>query len=115
MESHVQGLEESYKMQMKNAKTIHKNQMSQEEVDKELAEIRKEFDVLTMLIKENQRVGWTMKKKVKWQRLQQKREQQVNIQLEKELIKLEQTLNVQLRCEELREAELKMEVSICEA
>ena len=41
MESHVQGSKESYKMKMKNAKTIRKNHMSQEELDKELAEIRK--------------------------------------------------------------------------
>ena len=57
-----------------------------------------------------------MKKKVKWQKLQcQKREQEVNIQLAEELIKLEQMMSVQLRCEELKEAKLKMKFSICEA
>ena len=50
---------------------------------------------------------------MKWQRLHAKREKQVNIQLTEELRKLKQLMSVQLRCEELREAELKMEVSIC--
>ena len=68
--------------------------MTDEEYEKELAEIRKEFDVLTMMIEENQRHGWNMKKKVKWQRLQQKREQQMKIQLAEELRKLEQMSNV---------------------
>ena len=38
----------------------------------------------------------------------------MNMQLAEELRKLEQMMSVQLGCEELREAELKMEVSICE-
>ena len=57
----------------------------------------------------NQTHGWTMRKKVKWQRLHAKREKQVNIQLTEVLRILKQML----RCEELREAELKMDVSIC--
>jgi len=57
----------------------------------------------------NQTHGWTMRKKVKWQKLHTKRENQVNIQLMEELRKLEKMLS----CEELREAELKMDVSIC--
>jgi len=38
----------------------------------------------------------------------------VNIQLAGELQKLEQEMNVQLKSEELKEAELRMDVSICE-
>ena len=53
MESHVQGSEESYTINIRNTKTICKNRMSQEKLDKDLAEIRKGFDVLTMLIEEN--------------------------------------------------------------
>ena len=53
-----------------------------------------------------------MKKKVKWQRLQQKREQQANMQLAKESRKLEQMMSVKLRCKKLREIESEMEVSI---
>ena len=89
--------------------------MNDEEYNKELAKIREQFNKLKMMIEENQRYGWIMKKKVKWQRLQQKREQQMNMQLVEELRKLEQVMSVQLGCEELREAELKMEISICEA
>ena len=54
-----------------------------------------------------------MNKKVKWQRLHAKRDQNLKILLTEELRKLEQMMSVQLRCEQLREAELKMEVSIC--
>ena len=92
-----------------------RQQLTDEEYEKELAEIREQFNKLKMMIEENQRYGWTMKKKVKWQRLQQKREQQVNMLLAEELRKLEQMMSVQLECAELREAKLKMEVSICEA
>ena len=38
MEIHVQGSEESYKMKKKGVKEIYKNQMSQEEQDKEIVE-----------------------------------------------------------------------------
>ena len=90
------------------------NKLTDEEYDKELAEIREQFNKLKMMIEENQRYGWTRKNKVKWQRLQQKREQQVNMQLAENMRKLEQRMNMQLECAELIEAELKMEVSICE-
>jgi len=41
--------------------------MSQVEIDKEITEIRGELDVLVMLLEENQRLGWVLKKKsVKW-------------------------------------------------
>ena len=50
---------------------------------------------------------------MKWKRLQVKRNEQVNMQLTEELRKLKQMMGVQLRYEELREAELEMEVSIC--
>ena len=55
-----------------------------------------------MMVEESQRIGWLMKKIVKWQRLKHKREQQMNMQLEEELRKLEQVMSVQLGCEELR-------------
>ena len=51
--------------------------------------------------KVDQRYGWTMRKKVKWHRLQEKRKQQVNMQLIEELRKLEQIIDVQLRIEKL--------------
>ena len=43
-----------------------RRQLTDEEYDKELAEIREQFNKLKMMIKENQRYGWLMKKKVKW-------------------------------------------------
>ena len=62
----------------------------------------------------DQRHGWTMRKRVKWQGLQQKRDQMVNMYLREELRKLEQMMSIQLRHEKLRAAELKVEVSIGE-
>ena len=86
--------------------------MTDEEYEQEKAEIKIHLELLMELLQENVRTrthGWTMRKKVKWQKLHVKREKQVNIQLMEELRKLEQMLS----CEELREAELKMDVSIC--
>lgn len=74
--------------------------MSQEEIDKEIVEVKEQLNVLRMILKENQRLGWALKKKpVKWSKLQRRLQQrQVNWLVEK-----------------LREPELEMEVSICEA
>lgn len=48
-----------------------------------------------------------MRKKVKWHRLQKKREKRVNTKLIEELRKLEQMMDVQLRSEKLKGVELK--------
>lgn len=91
-------------------------QLTDEDYEQEKAKITVHLELLMELLQRNvkdQTHGWTMRKKVKWQRLRAKREQQVNIQLTEELRKLEQMISVQMGCEELREAELKMEVSIC--
>jgi len=70
MRSHVQGLEESYKMKKKGAKEICRKQMSQEERDKEIVEIREQFNKLNMMIEEDQRQGWVLRiKTVKWPKL----------------------------------------------
>ena len=87
-------------------------QLTDEDYEREKAEITVHLELLMELLQKNvkdQTHGWTMRKKVKWQRLHAKREKQVNIQLIEELRKLEQMFG----CEELREAELKMDVSIC--
>jgi len=47
-----------------------------------------------------------MRKKVKWQRLQEKRNQQVNMQLTKELRELEQSLDAKLEIEKFKMVEL---------
>jgi len=101
-----------------NAKENGKR-MSQEELDKEIAEMKEQLNVLMMILEENQRLGWVLRKNpVMWhklqRRLQEKKTQQVNMQLAEELMKLEQVLGVKLRSKELRESELEMEVSICE-
>ena len=93
------------------------NQLTDEEYEKEKAKIAVHLELLMKLLQENtkaQRHGWNMRKRVKWQRLQQKRDQQINMQLTEELKKLEQMMSIQLRCEELRATELKVEVSIDE-
>ena len=89
--------------------------MTDEEYKQEKAEIIVHLELFMELLQRNkdQIHGWTVRKKVKWKRIHAKREQRVNIQLTEELRKLEQMMSVHLRCEELREAELKMEVSIC--
>lgn len=87
-------------------------QLTDEEYEWEKVEITIHLELLMELLQENvkdQTHGWTMRKKVKWQKLHSKREKKVNIQLTEELRKLEQMLSF----EELREAELKMDVSIC--
>ena len=53
MESHMEGSEEGYKMKEKGAQTICRKQMSQAKLDKEIVEIREEFDELVMLLEEN--------------------------------------------------------------
>lgn len=63
-----------------------------------------------------------MRKKVKWQRLQEKSNQQLNMQIIKELRELEQIIDVKLKTENLKRVELQqkkdveedVEVSICE-
>ena len=67
-------------------------QWTDEEYEKEKAEIAVHLELLMELLQESvkdQRHGWTMRKRVKWQRLQQKRDQQINMQLTEELKKLE--------------------------
>ena len=57
--------------------------MKDEEYDREKDEIRTHFSLLMELLqrsKEDQRCGWIMTKKVKWNRLQVKREHRLNAQ-----------------------------------
>jgi len=44
--------------------------MSQAEIDKEMAEIRGQLDVLVMLLEYNQRQGWVLKRKpLRWHKM----------------------------------------------
>jgi len=102
-DSHSRGLERSHKrrnMKKEDAKANGKR-MSQEEIDKEIAELKEQLDALRRIHKESQRLGWVLRKKsVKWHKLQRRLQQR------------------QVRClmEKLVEAELEMEMeeSICE-
>lgn len=63
IKSHVQVSKESYKMKQMGAKEICRKQMSQEEPDKEIDEIREQFNKLNMMIEEYQRQVWVLRKK----------------------------------------------------
>lgn len=77
IESHMECLKEGYKMEEKSAQTIQRKQMNQAKFDKEMAEIREELDVLVMLLEENQRQGWVLKRKpMKWRKLQRRLQQE---------------------------------------
>ena len=67
------------KMKKEDAKTDGiQRHLRKQEYEKQVVEIREQFNKLEMMIEESQRVGWLMKKKVKWHRLQMKREQMIN-------------------------------------
>ena len=51
-----------------------RKKLADEEYWKEIVEISKKLYELERMIEENQRFVWLMKKKVKWQRLQMKRD-----------------------------------------
>lgn len=95
------GFEEDHniiKVKKEDAKANGKR-ISKEELDKEIAELKEQLDVLRMLLEENQRKGWVLRKKaVKWHKSQRRLQQR----------------QVKLLVEKLREAELEMKVSICE-
>ena len=84
--------------------------MSQEEFDREKAEIGFQIGILRKML---QKSVWTMRKRVKWPRLRDWRNQQVKLEIVEELRKIEQILSAQEESEELREAEVELEVSIC--
>ena len=98
---HSRGFEEDYsrrKMKKEVAKENGKR-MSQEEIDKEIAEIKEQLNVLRMILEESHRLGWVLRKKlVKWHKLQWRLQQR----------------QVRWLMEELKEAKLEMEQSICE-
>lgn len=105
--------------QRRGSEECHNDEMTVEVREREISVMKVQLQVLEEWLQEqeNQNRGWSFPlngKKVKWQRLQQKRDRQINMQLTEELRKLEQIMDVQLRREELRAAELEEEVSIDE-
>ena len=125
-DSHNRGSERDHsKGQKEKDAKANGTRMSDEECDKEMAEISVQLEVLMEMLQGNetdQKYGYVMRKKVKWQRLQEKRNQQVNMQLIKELRELEQILDVKLETEKFERVELQkkgnaeedVKVSICE-
>lgn len=99
--SHSRGFEEDHsrgKVKKENSK-VNGKRMSQEEIDKEIAEMKEKINVWRMILEESQRLGWVLKKNpVKWHKLQRRLQQR----------------QVKRLVEEISEAELEMEVSICE-
>ena len=67
------------KMVKEDAKTAGmQRQLKREEYERELAEIMEQFNKLEMIIEKSQRLGWLMKRKVKWHRLQMKKEEMIH-------------------------------------
>ena len=104
IDSHRRGSEEDHsrrKMKKEDAKA-NEWRMSQEKIDKEIAELKEQLDALRRILEESQRLGWVLRKKpVKCHKLQRRLQQR----------------HIRWLREKLKEAELemKMEVSICEA
>ena len=100
--NHSGGSEEDHnrrKVKKENAK-VNGKRMTQEEIDKEIDEMKEQLSVLMMILEETQRLDWVLKKNpVKWHKLQRRLQHR----------------QVKSLVEELREAELEMEISICEA
>jgi hypothetical protein len=103
IDSHCRGSERSHSIGKKYSKENGiRKKMNEEECDREITEIRIHLDLLMELLQrsdEDQRCGWTMRKKVKWHRLQ---------------VKWEHRLYGQLKEELLREAEYHEDVMVCE-
>ena len=101
IDGHSGGSKEDHikrKVKKENAK-VNGKRMSQEEIDKEIVELKEKLNILRMILEESQRLGWLLKKKlVNWPKLQRRLQQR----------------QVKSLVEELREVELEMEVSICE-
>jgi len=86
------------KVKKEDAKANGKR-MHQEELKKEIVELKEKLNVLRMLLEENQRQGWVLRrKKVKCSKLHRRLHQR----------------QVKWFMEKLREDELEMEVYICE-
>ena len=102
-DSHNRGSEINHSrgQKEKDAKAIGiQRQLSKEEYEREKAEIAVQLEVLMEMLQRNeedQKHGYVMRKKLKWQRLQEKWNHQVNMQLIKELRELEQVIDARQR------------------
>ena len=100
-DSHSGGSKEDHnrrKVRKENTK-VNGKRMSQEELEKEIVEIKEQIDALRRIQEESQRLGWVLKKKpIKWHTLQKRLQQR----------------QVKWLMGKIRDTELEMEVSICE-
>ena len=76
-----------------------RKRLADEEYWKEFVEIKVEFNRLKLMIEESQRVGWLMKKKIKWQRLQRKKEKMMNARKKKGILRMIEYLEKDLEIE----------------
>jgi hypothetical protein len=93
---HEKGSKESHKHMGKSAKEVGKGNMSDEEFDREMVELKKQISVINEFLQESDedhRCRWTMRKKVKW-----------NIFY----VKMKHRLNAWLRKEELGATEMRL-------
>lgn len=122
-DSHNRGSERDYirGQKEKDAKVNGiQRQLRKEEYEREKDDIVVHLQVLMEMLQRNevdQKNGYVVRKKVKWQRLQEKRNHQVNMQLMEEIRELEQVIDAKQRIEELERIELQqkedVEVLIC--
>ena len=73
-DSHRRGSEgEHNKRKVKEDAKENGKRMIQEELDKEIAEIKEQLDGLRRILEESQRQGWVLRKRVvKWHKLQRR-------------------------------------------
>jgi len=78
IDGHSKGSERSHskkKMKKEDAKA-NGTRMSQEEIDKEVTELKEKLDALRRMLEESQRLGWVLRKKpVEWYKIQRRLQQ----------------------------------------
>ena len=100
---HCRGSEEDHSRRKEKEEAKENGmRMSQEKIDRERVEIKFHLELLMEMLqrsKLNQRYGWSMKRKVKWHRLQVKWKHSMNVQLKEELLRLNEYVKEDLICE----------------
>jgi hypothetical protein len=69
-DNQMKGLKQSHNYMRESAKAFGRNKISNEEINRELVELKEQLSVMMKLlrekVRESQRYGWNLKKKVKW-------------------------------------------------
>lgn len=74
-DSHSRGSEEDHIRRKVKKEDAQKNgkKMNQEEFDKEIVEMKEQLDALMMILEENHRLGWVLKKNpIRWHKLKRR-------------------------------------------